>query len=78
MAYLLHQLLRDSADRNPRAEAVRCGGRSLDYGQLDAASTAIAWALIDAGVQPGDRVAVHMTKRVEALACIYGDRKSVV
>ncbi|HEV8563428.1 MAG TPA: AMP-binding protein, partial [Actinomycetota bacterium] len=76
MAYLLHQLLRDSALRDPRHEAVRCAGRSLTYRELDAASDAIAEALIEAGIRPGDRVAVHMTKRVEVVACIYGVLKA--
>jgi amino acid adenylation domain-containing protein len=76
VAYLLHQLLRDSALRDPDHEAVRCAGRSLTYGELDAASDAVAGTLIEAGVQPGDRVAVHMMKRVEALSCIYGVLKA--
>jgi amino acid adenylation domain-containing protein len=76
VAYLLHQLLRDSALRDPRHEAVRCAGRSLTYRELDAASDAIAEALIEAGIRPGDRVAVHMTKRVEVVACIYGVLKA--
>jgi amino acid adenylation domain-containing protein len=76
MAYLLHHLLRDSAARDPHGESVRCEGRSLEYGELDAASNAVAWALIDAGVQPGDRVAVCMTKRVEVIACVYGALKA--
>jgi len=75
MAYLLHQLLRDSAARNPSHEAVRCEGRSLTYAELDAASDAVAMALAAAGVGRGDRVGVHMTKRVEALACVYGTLK---
>jgi amino acid adenylation domain-containing protein len=76
MVYLLHDLLRDSARHDPDHEAVRCAGRSLTYGELDRASDAIAAALIEAGVRRGDRVAVHMTKRVEVLACVYGALKA--
>jgi amino acid adenylation domain-containing protein len=76
LAYLLHQLLRHSAERDPAHEAVRCAGRSLTYGELDAASNAIAQALLAAGVVRGDRVAIHMPKRVEVLACIYGALKA--
>jgi acyl-CoA synthetase (AMP-forming)/AMP-acid ligase II len=76
LAYLLHELLRHSAERDPAHEAVRCGGRSLTYGELDAASNAIAQALVAAGVVRGDRVAIHMPKRVEVLACIYGALKA--
>jgi amino acid adenylation domain-containing protein len=76
VAYLLHQLLRKSAAAHPSNEAVRCSGVSLTYAELDAASDAIAAALADAGVVRGDRVAVHMTKRVEVLACVYGVLKA--
>jgi amino acid adenylation domain-containing protein len=55
---------------------VRCAGRSLSYGELDAASDAVAEALIQAGVRPGDRVAVQMSKRVEVLASVYGALKA--
>jgi amino acid adenylation domain-containing protein len=65
-----------SAGRDPLREAVRCAGRTLNYGELDAASNAIARALIAAGVGRGDRVAVYMTKRVEAVASIYGVLKA--
>jgi amino acid adenylation domain-containing protein len=76
VAYVLHQLLRDSAAAHPSNEAVRCSGVSLTYAELDAASDAIAAALADAGVVRGDRVAVHMPKRVEVLACVYGVLKA--
>lgn len=76
MAYLLHQLMQQSAGRDPLREAVRCAGSALSYGELDAASNAIAQALIAGGVERGDRVAVYMTKRVEAIAGIYGVLKA--
>lgn len=76
MAYLLHQLMQESAGRDPHREAVRCAGSALSYGELDAASNAIAQALIAAGIGRGDRVGVYMTKRVEALAGIYGALKA--
>jgi amino acid adenylation domain-containing protein len=76
MAYVLHQLLRNSARRDALHEAVRCAGRSLTYGELDAASNAIARTLMSAGVKRGDRVAIFMTKRVEVVACVYGVLKA--
>jgi acyl-CoA synthetase (AMP-forming)/AMP-acid ligase II len=42
----------------PDAEALWFEGRGMTYGQLDAASNRCANALVDAGVKPGDRVAV--------------------
>jgi amino acid adenylation domain-containing protein len=76
MAYLLPQLLNEAAASDPGHEAVRAGGRSLTYGELDTASNAVANALIDAGVRRGDRVAIHLAKGVESLAGIYGVLKA--
>lgn len=75
-AYLLHDLLRRAAARLPGVEAVRCAGRSLSYGELDAASDAVAAALIDAGVRRGDRVALFAPKSVETVASLYGVMKA--
>ena len=38
--------------------------------------TRVAQALIAAGIERGDRVAIYMTKRVEAVAAIYGVLKA--
>jgi amino acid adenylation domain-containing protein len=76
VAYALHHLLEEAAQRDPSHEAVRCRGLSLTFEELDRASNAVANALIDAGVKRGDRVAIYMAKRVEVLACMYGALKA--
>ncbi|TMK80705.1 MAG: D-alanine--poly(phosphoribitol) ligase, partial [Actinobacteria bacterium] len=76
VGFLLHQLLADAAAVSPDREAVRCLGRSLTYGELDAAANAVARALIAGGVQPADRVAILLPKRVETIACVYGILKA--
>ena len=43
-------------------------GPVIHYDELDAASARFAHALVDAGCQPGDRVAVQVDKCWEALA----------
>ena len=72
MGFLLHQLIADAAVSSPDHDAVRCLGRSLTYGELDAAANAVAGALIAGGVRPADRVAILLPKRVETIACVYG------
>ncbi|TKB13373.1 MAG: malonyl-CoA synthase [Mesorhizobium sp.] len=42
-------------------------GRSISYGEMQARSGQYAHALVEAGVQPGDRVAVQVEKTPEAL-----------
>jgi amino acid adenylation domain-containing protein len=73
---VLHGLLRAAAQADPGHEAVRCAGRSMTYGELDAASNGIARALLSAGVEPGDRVAILLPKCVEMLAAVYGVLKA--
>lgn len=72
IAALLHELLTASAARNPGGPAVVDGARSVSYATLDAWSTAVAWALLDHGVQRGDRVGILAAKSPEAVAGIYG------
>ncbi len=76
MANLLHQLLRDAARARPEHEAVRCAGRSLSYAELDRASDGLAGALSAAGVGLGDRVGIHLPKREEMVASVYGAMKA--
>lgn len=41
------------------------GGRSLTYGQVDARSAALAAALAELGIEPGDRVAINLPNCAE-------------
>jgi len=76
VAYLLHHLLTDAAAIDPSHEAVRGGGRSMSYGELNRASNGVAQALVAAGVQRGDRVAIYLPKSVEMVAAVYGALKA--
>jgi amino acid adenylation domain-containing protein len=76
MAYLLHQLLSQSARRNPDAEAVRLLDQALSYGELDRLSNQIAHALISHGVLPRDRVGIYLHKSPAAIAAIFGIMKA--
>src|SRR2546421_2322694 len=76
MATLPHELLRRAAADRPGRDAVGCAGRSLTYGELDAASDGLAAALATAGVRLRDRVGVYLPKRVEIVAAVYGIMKA--
>lgn len=52
-------VLRRSAGRTPQRTAVIHGDRSWTYRELDDAVTAVAYALLDTGLRPGDRVAAY-------------------
>src|SRR4051794_15859289 len=64
----LDRLVRDAARRDPHAVAIRCAGRQLAYGELDALAGGYARRLRDLGVARGDRVVVFADKSPETVA----------
>ena len=76
MPFLLHQLLTESAERNQDRIAVKGAGGALTYGQLEWLSNQIANQLRESGVGVGDRVGLHLEKRVEGVAALMGIQKA--
>ena len=76
MAFTLHQLLTQTAARQPEHEAVRLLNEALSYGQLDRLSNQIAHSLIANGVVRGDRVGIYLQKSPAAIAAIFGIMKT--
>src|SRR5258706_11756019 len=64
----LYTLLADHAARRPDAFAVRDGARRLCWAELQAMVDAVAADLDEAGLKRGERVAVWLPNRVEAVA----------
>jgi amino acid adenylation domain-containing protein len=56
----------------PDKEAVFGGGASLTFRQLHAQAVAAAQALVQLGVQPGDRVGICMQKTLDQVVAILG------
>jgi malonyl-CoA/methylmalonyl-CoA synthetase len=69
----LFEILTARAPRLDKLALESPDGASLSYGELYARSSRAAWALVDLGVEPGDRVAAQIDKSpdaiVLALAC---------
>ena len=76
MAYLLQHLLTEAAARRPQRPAVASGGSELSYQELDRLSTKVARALLRRGVEPGDRVAILVSKSATAVIGLYGALKA--
>jgi L-proline---[L-prolyl-carrier protein] ligase len=76
MAYVLHQLLTESAERRPDAEAVRLLDQALTYAELEKQSNQLAHALIELGVVPGDRIGIYLQKSPSAIVSIFGTMKT--
>jgi len=73
---LVCDFLSNAAKRFPAKEALICGGRRLTYGEIDAHANRIARALIDAGVQRGDRVGIILENSTELVTSIFGVLKA--
>jgi acyl-CoA synthetase (AMP-forming)/AMP-acid ligase II len=63
--------LRAHAMGDPGRRAVADGGRRIDYAHLWAQVCAFAGFLEDAGIRRGDRVAVLLPNRIEAIVATY-------
>ncbi len=68
----LDHLVLDAARRDAGAPALAFEERSLGYGELAEAITAFAGSLEALGVGRGERVAVYIDKRVEAVVAMLG------
>ncbi|MEU9802029.1 amino acid adenylation domain-containing protein [Streptomyces sp. NPDC051000] len=69
---LLHEPFLDRARRSPGRTAVIAANGTLSYGELEEASRAVARALREAGVLPGDLVGVIADRGWEQVASAIG------
>jgi acyl-CoA synthetase (AMP-forming)/AMP-acid ligase II len=64
-------LLRRQAEQRPQAPAFRDARRGVTYGELAARTERLALWLQEAGVKPGERVAIHLPNSVDWVeACL--------
>jgi len=72
----VEEFLERSAVRFPGQTALVCGDRRLTYAQVEERCNRMAHALIGEGVQPGDRVAIHLDNSVEAVLSVFAILKA--
>jgi amino acid adenylation domain-containing protein len=75
MAYLLSQLLAQSAAREPSRAAVVYEDERLTYAELEAQSNQLARVLAAQGVRRGDRVGLYLRKSIPSIVGIYAALK---
>ena len=68
--FTLHDLLRNSVERDPDKVAIVDGNAEYTYGDLDSQSNSLGAALVEAGVEKGDRIGVYMEKSWEAIVAM--------
>lgn len=72
----LGEVLAEAAGRSPERTAVRCDDDQVTYDELNALADALAVRLRAEGVRRGDRVGLHLAKRIPAIAAVYGVMKA--
>ena len=72
----LHRLFERQAERTPESPAIITDAAVLSYKELNAQANAIAAQLIEAGVTPGERVAVQLLRSPERVAAVLAVLKA--
>lgn len=72
----VEEFLELTARRSPDKTALVAGDRRLTYRETDEQSNRLAHALIEQGVERGDRVAIHLDNSVEAVLSIFAVLKA--
>jgi long-chain acyl-CoA synthetase len=73
---LVQDFLQDSSARLPDKIALICKNQRLTYGEIDSMSNRLANALLDQGIQRGDRVALYLSNSVPAVVGIFAILKA--
>ena len=73
---LIHNFLINSARKYPTKTALVCGEKRYSYGEIDSSTNKLAQALINLGLQPNDRVVIHLPNSFEAVLSIFGTLKA--
>ncbi|MBD2816466.1 AMP-binding protein, partial [Xenorhabdus sp. Flor] len=73
---LLQQLFEQQVTNSPAATALVYGEQQLSYAELNRQANQLAHALIAAGVQPDDRVAICVERGVDMIAGLFGILKA--
>lgn len=68
---LLHELIAHSASSFPSSTALTYGGKSIAYGELFDEVASLSSALMELGVQRGQRVAIYLEKRFETVIASF-------
>jgi long-chain acyl-CoA synthetase len=68
-------VLTASAKRDPEKAAIVLENESISYEQLDRATTSLARWLLQQGLKPGDRVAIHWPNSIETVKLFFASFK---
>ncbi len=72
----LQRVLEDSAQRHPDATSTIFFDATMTYRELDREANRFAHGLAGLGVEPGDRVAIHLPNSPQLLVSLFGTLKA--
>ena len=72
MDFLIHRILRSSAERSPEKEALVHGDQRLRYREVAQRTAGLASGLLRAGLRRGDRVGIYLEPSVAQVISIFG------
>jgi len=72
MTHLLHQLISNSANEFPVAQALKLKGKAVNYKELASSITEFGCALQSNDVARHDRIAIYLPKTFETVYTIFG------
>jgi amino acid adenylation domain-containing protein len=76
MAFLLHQLLSESAAKYPGREAIIFGGQTITYAELERESNKLANKLVAIGIEKEIPVGIHMNRGIKSIIAAFGILKA--
>lgn len=76
MDFLVHHMLRASANRTPEKEALVHGAVRLSYAQVAASTAGLATGLRHAGLKRGERVGIYLDPSVPQVVSIFAAAQS--
>jgi amino acid adenylation domain-containing protein len=76
MAFLLHELLSESAARYPDNEAIHFEDQRITYAELERETNKLARQLLAVGVTKGSRVGIHMNRGISSIVAACGVLKA--
>src|SRR5512135_2479723 len=76
MAFLLHQLLSESAAKYPDKEAIVFKDDVVSYAELEDESNRLAHGLSEIGIKKGGRVGIYLNRSIASITALFGILKA--
>ncbi len=76
MAYLLHELLSESAAKFPDRQAIILGDKKITYAELEREANKLASLLIALGIKKATPVGIHMNRGIKCIIAAFGILKA--